>query len=270
MTGDQMAGSGMTNLAVHELSVSYGGVRALDGVSFEVAPGSVQGIIGPNGSGKTTLVNAVMGAVRPRAGTIEFDGVRLDRMSVHRRRRSGLSRTFQNLSLSEALTVEENLQVGAHVLGLRRAALTEEIGRVAEIFGITSVLRRDVVVLPYGVRKYVELARAFLGRPRLVILDEAAAGLNSQAKTELAGLLRETARSDPDLSLVVIEHDMDFLGKLVDVAIVLADGHLLASGTLAEVISTDEVRDAYLGVGRAAVQPDAESRGSDVPEVSAG
>lgn len=244
----------MSILTVEDLVVSYGGVRALDGVGLRVEAGTIEGIIGPNGSGKTTLVNAIMGAVRTRAGTIEFDGHQLARVPVHGRRRLGLARTFQNLSLSEALTVEENLRIGGHSLGLRGKELAAELRDVAELFGIASVLGREVVVLPYGVRKYVELARAFIGRPKLVVLDEAAAGLNSHAKARLAELLR-VAVGDGGTSLIVIEHDLDFLGQLVDSATVLTDGHVVTSGTLEEVVRNEMVREAYLGAARTTADP---------------
>lgn len=235
-------------LTVSHLSVSFGHVTALDDVSLSVEPGTISGLIGPNGSGKTTFVNAVMGQVKTSAGTLEIDGVRLDSLPSHRRRAQGITRTFQNLELSEALTVRETLEVAMYPLHPGRKELKEEVDRCATMFRLEPLLAEAIGRLPYGIRKQVEVARALLGSPKLVILDEAAAGLNPQAKTELADILLASHEAGR-FAVLVIEHDMAFLQQLVSSVTVLDAGHVVATGTFDEIMRHEGVREAYLGVG---------------------
>jgi branched-chain amino acid transport system ATP-binding protein len=246
-------------LAVDGVSVAFGGLRALDDVSFAVGPGEVLGVIGPNGAGKTTLFNVVCGFVRPERGVIRWQGEELRRLRPDRLAGLGIARTLQGLGLFDHLTVLENVLVGADrhhrsgtlaaLLGLPSAskderALSERAVTTLASLGIADTAARFPSSLPYGVRKRVALARALVAEPKLLLLDEPAAGLSETELTELGGLIRDLSSQT---SIMLVEHHMDLVMTVCDRIVVLDFGRLIASGTPDEVRDDQAVVDAYLG-----------------------
>jgi len=249
------AGAGV--LDVRGVTVRFGGLTALDGVSLTAAAGQVTGIIGPNGAGKTTLLNAMCGFVRPASGTIFFGRSELTGIRPHRLAALGVARTLQDVGLFSGLSVVENVMVGADHLAragfwsglfglserdehrLRDQALTA-LGAM----GIVDLADRMPGTLAYGLRKRVALARALVGRPRLLLLDEPASGLPERELAELGELIRQCAA---DAGVVVIEHRMDLVMSVCDTIFVLDFGRLIAAGTPAEVQEDPAVTAAYLG-----------------------
>jgi branched-chain amino acid transport system ATP-binding protein len=246
-------------LAVQGLSVRFGGLVALDGVTLDVIAGEVLGVIGPNGAGKTTLFNVVCGFVPATEGTLSFEGHPLGRVRTSQLARLGIARTLQGLGLFPHLTVRDNVRVGAHVhrragftsalLGLPRsdtdeAALSERAAAALVTVGIADVADRLPGSLPYPQQKKVALARALVFRPRLLLLDEPASGLGPQDLIELAGLIRALR---PETTVVLVEHHMDLVMEVSDRVAVLDFGRLVACGTPAAVRADPAVVDAYLG-----------------------
>jgi branched-chain amino acid transport system ATP-binding protein len=252
----------VTTLRVSDLTVDYGGLRALDDVTISVGDGEVVGLIGPNGAGKTTLFDTALGIVRPSSGTIEMLGKNVTGWSVHRRTRLGVGRTFQRLELFGSLTVLENLVVaiesGERVGGLagellrRPASIDARLraqGRATELLelvGLETELKTRAATLPMGHARLLELARALATRPRLLMLDEPSSGLNAEESAALADRLRDI-REHHGVSLLVVEHDMDFVLPLSDRIYVLDFGRCIATGTPSEIRSDPVVRAAYLG-----------------------
>ena len=251
-------------LVVEGLSVRFGGVAALSGVSFTVTPGSVHALIGPNGAGKSTCLNALTGVYQVVEGSARYGGVELTRLRPHRIAQLGISRTFQNLVLSQAATVAENLLLGRHrhgragfvASGLRlpaarreQAAQERKVREVAELLELSAVLDRPVAGLPYGVRKRVELARALCAEPTMLLLDEPAAGMSAEESARLADLIARL-RAELGISVLLVEHDMAFVMGLADEVTVLDFGRRIASGAPAEVRQHPEVIRAYLGAPR--------------------
>jgi branched-chain amino acid transport system ATP-binding protein len=248
-------------LEIEGLVVRFGGVTALDGPSFDVQPRSICGLIGPNGAGKTTLFNCVSRLYTPESGQIVFDGGNLLARAPHEISALGIARTFQNLGLFGAMTVRENVMLGAYsrarpgflasALPLRAAdrderALRAEADDVLERLRLSEVSAHPAAGLPYGTLKRVELARAVFQRPRLLMLDEPASGLSHGEVAELAQLVR-SLRDELDLTVLLVEHNMGMVMGLSDQVVVLDVGRKIAEGEPRAVQENDRVIEAYLG-----------------------
>src|SRR5260221_12155062 len=246
-------------LDVSGVTVRFGGLTALDDVSLSPAPRQVTGIIGPNGAGKTTLLNAVCGFVKPESGTISFDSRELTGIRPHRLAGLGIARTLQGVGLFRGLSVVENVMVGAtHTaragfwsgfFGLPRSDRDERRLREEALRALSRVGARDHAdsmpeTLAYGLRKRVALARALVGHPRLLLLDEPASGLSEKELPELGDLIKSLA---DEASVVVIEHRMDLVMSVCDTIFVLDFGKLIATGTPEQVQADPAVTAAYLG-----------------------
>jgi branched-chain amino acid transport system ATP-binding protein len=246
-------------LEVNGVSVRFGGLTALDAVSFAVAPGEVVGVIGPNGAGKTTLLNVLCGFIRPDAGEVLIDGHRQRDLRPHRLAGLGIARTLQGVGLFEGLSAIENVMVGANcratagfcsaILGLPRSdrderRLRQEAGQALDRVGAGKVADARPRELPFGMRKRVALARALAARPKLLLLDEPASGLAEDELHELGKLVRELAA---ETSLVIVEHHMDLMMSVCDSLVVLDFGKVISRGSPQEVQADPAVTAAYLG-----------------------
>jgi ABC-type branched-subunit amino acid transport system ATPase component len=230
-----------TTLEVQGLSVHYGGVVAVDDVSFRVAEGDIVGLIGPNGAGKTTLIDALSGFTRYR-GHATLEGRSLDGLPPHRRAARGLGRTFQSIDLYEDLSVEENIMVGQH---LARGRGPAQLMDVLASLGLSALRERNVGELSQGQRQLVSIARALAGEPKVLLLDEPAAGLDSSESEWLAERLRVVR--DSGVTILLIDHDMSLVLGLCDQLHVLNFGSIIASGTPDDIRVDPAVVDAYLG-----------------------
>jgi branched-chain amino acid transport system ATP-binding protein len=242
-------------LEVVGLEKSYGAIRAVDGVSFSVMPGEIFGVIGPNGSGKTTMFNAVLGQIRPSAGTIALEGRDITHLSPLQLSRRGVGRTFQSLQVFGQMTVRDNLIVAAQehrgtMLGRLFAAPDNGLGGKADEllaqFRLGDVAHRRAGELSYGQQKLVDIAMAFMSDPVLVLLDEPCAGVNPGLVDGIRRLLQDLNQARRR-SFVVIEHNMEFVQRLCHRILVMVEGRVLAIGTPAEIRANRQVLDAYLG-----------------------
>ncbi|MBX3067653.1 MAG: ABC transporter ATP-binding protein [Microbacteriaceae bacterium] len=233
-------------LQVRDLSVIYGGNTALDGFNLTVASGELVGLIGPNGAGKSTAVNAMTGIIKPNSGSVQIDQKELVGASPARMLRSGMARTFQQAQLWRGMSVIQNLTVP--VLRLGRRAAEQRAREVAELFGITRLLDVSAALLPYGARRLVEVSRAMMTEPRIVMLDEPGAGLTPNEKDSLRQALHTLSESN--VSVVLIDHDMDLVMNTCKRVTVLDAGRVLAEGTPIEIRENPEVITAYLGVSK--------------------
>ena len=236
-------------LDVRALCMRFGGIAALDDVSFAVAGGAITGLIGPNGAGKTTCFNCITRLYQPTSGEITFKGEDLLRCAPHQVARRRVARTFQNVELFGSMTVLENALAGFQTrfgsdAGERRAQ--REALDVLDYLGLAQDAEVPVRSLPFGTRKMVELARALIVRPELLLLDEPAAGLGHAAVTELATTLRRIQR-DYSATIVMVEHQMRLVMNVCEHIIVLASGRKLAEGDPASIRANKTVIDAYLG-----------------------
>ena len=250
----------MATLAVEDLAVEFGGVAALSGVSFEVRPGTITSLIGPNGAGKTTAFNAITGYLRPRRGRVTFDGEALTGRRPCDVARRGVVRTFQKTSVFPALGVRDNVMIGLHLRGRsgifgilagRRSVADEEARLAREAEAIIAFVglphRRDEVAsaLPYGEQRLVELAVALAARPKVLLLDEPAAGMTAAERQRLVELVRRVR--EQDVTVFLVEHDMRLVMGVSDRVIVLNNGRVIAEGPPAAIQSHPEVIRAYLG-----------------------
>jgi branched-chain amino acid transport system ATP-binding protein len=242
-------------LSVSDISKRFGGVRAVDGVSFDVAPGEILGLIGPNGSGKSTLFNCILGQLRPDGGEVKVNGRSVSGARACELSKLGVGRTFQQLSVFPQMSVLDNIILAgqehrggllSRLFGPPDAGLTEEADKLIAFFRLTYLRDQMAGSLSYGQQKLVDAAMAFMAGPSLVLLDEPAGGVNL---TMLAGLKERLIAYNREhgTTFVVIEHNMEFVMSLCSRIIVLAEGRIIAEGPPEEVRANQTVIDAYLG-----------------------
>ena len=254
-------------LRVRDLKKAYGSIQAVGGVSFDVMPGEIFGVIGPNGSGKTTMFNSVLGQIKPDAGHIELNGIDITGMNAMQLNQRGVGRTFQTLQVFGKMSVRDNLLVAAqehHGSMFSRMFAPSDSGLGAKAdallkqFRIEHVADKKAGELSYGQQKLLDIAMAFMSQPDLVLLDEPCAGVNPSLVGGISSLLKEmnqnhtshtshTSQKSRKSSFIVIEHNMDFVMGLCHRIMVMVEGRVMAVGTPAEIRANKQVLDAYLG-----------------------
>jgi branched-chain amino acid transport system ATP-binding protein len=247
-------------LAVEGLSRSFGGLRAVDGVSFEAGEGRITAVIGPNGAGKTTLFNLIAGSLRPDSGKVAFGGEDITGLRPFRVARKGIARTFQAIKLSGRMTALENVMIGRHVRsragfvsGMLAAPWTwaeersirAEAMKAVELLGIAEYAQARTSSLPFGIQRSVELARAVASEPKLLLLDEPASGLNTRETGDLAELIDRIRGMG--IAILVVEHDMSLVMDISDEVVVLDFGKKIAQGAPRDIQRNKAVIEIYLG-----------------------
>jgi branched-chain amino acid transport system ATP-binding protein len=246
-------------LEVTEVSKSFGGIAAVNQMSFTVSAGESVGLVGPNGAGKTTLFNCICGQLRPESGRVELAGTAIDRLAVYQRARRGIGRTYQRVEVFPDMTVRQHLLVAERArrgdgrlwrdLCHKSRPCADEltrVERVLDLIGIADRAEASVSSLGLGLCRLVELARALVGEPVLLLADEPSSGLDVQETKELAKVLR-TLQQEHGMAVLLVEHDLTMVGSVVDRTIVMDLGSQVAEGTFDEVMADPRVRDAYLG-----------------------
>lgn len=251
----------MSLLQVESLSIAFGGVKAVDNVSFTVEPGEVFTIVGPNGAGKSTIFNLISRLYQPSGGRIIFDGQDITKVPAHEVAKLGIARTFQNIELFDHSTVLQNLLIGRHsrrgtrwfedLLFLPKVRRSERehrriVEEVIDFLELAAYRDKLIAGLPYGVRKLVEIARALASEPRLILLDEPASGLSVEETLDMAWWI-EDMQKDLGLTVLMVEHDMSLVSRVSNRVLAVAQGKPLALGTSAEVQADPKVIEAYLG-----------------------
>ena len=248
-------------LDTEDIQLAFGGLKALSGVSVKAETGKITSVIGPNGAGKTSLFNVISGFYRPQKGRVTLDGEDISALKPHKRAYRGMARTFQNIALFHGMTVADNIKLGAHThlksgilsAGLRlpttrkeEAKLEKDAGEVIELLELDKVCNDQVEDLAYGLQKRVELARALVMRPKILLLDEPVAGMNREEKREMSRFVVRV-RENFNTTVLLIEHDMSIVMGISDKIVVLSFGQPIAAGTPEEVRTNPEVIKAYLG-----------------------
>lgn len=261
-TATELADAAGLSLSVEGVDLRFGGIHALRNVSFKAKAGGITAVIGPNGAGKTSVFNTISGFYRPNAGSVYLGDEDITKVPVHARAKRGLARTFQNIALFHGLTVLENIKLGGHhtmqesvfsaltyskSMREKELALREEVERrVIDFLELDHIRHQSVDVLPYGLQKRVELARALAMRPRVLMLDEPVAGMNREETEDMARFILDV-QEEWGVTVLLVEHDMGMVMDISSHVVVLNFGQVIAAGTPTEVRSHPQVIEAYLG-----------------------